>query len=83
MRKLPDTYAELQSLLDEMPVVKDDGSPGLLATERALEQATERLPNFLNKVKRKKIQGSKLHYLGATAFWHQPTPYPLDRKSVV
>ena len=54
LRKLPDTYAELQSLLDEMPVVKDDGSPGLLATERALEQATERLPNFLNQVKKEK-----------------------------
>ncbi|MEK9913209.1 MAG: hypothetical protein VW580_04730, partial [Flavobacteriaceae bacterium] len=50
LAKLPETFSGLQSLIDEMPIVKDDGSPGLLATEGAFEKAVLALPNYVGDV---------------------------------
>ncbi len=50
LAKLPETFSGLQSLIDEMPIVKEDGSPGLLATEGAFEKAVLALPNYLSHV---------------------------------
>jgi indoleamine 2,3-dioxygenase len=54
LAKLPETFSGLQSLIDEMPIVKDDGSPGLLATEGAFEKAVLALPNYLSEVQSEK-----------------------------
>lgn len=50
LQKLPATYAALQEVIDEMPIVKDDGTPGLLAIEGKIEAAVDQLPNYLAEV---------------------------------
>lgn len=47
---LPAHYKELQSLIDQMPIVKTDGSPGLLATDGAFEAAAKSIPNFVKEI---------------------------------
>ena len=54
LAKLPETFSGLQSLIDEMPIVKDDGSSGLLATEGAFEKAVLALPNYVGDVQAEK-----------------------------
>ena len=44
--KLPERYDELQRLIDEMPIKKEDGSDGLLSSNGAIEQSVEGLYNF-------------------------------------
>ena len=43
MKVLPDRYKELQKIVDEMPIVKDDGQSGLLSKEGAFEKAIDSL----------------------------------------
>lgn len=50
--KLPKKYEALQFLIDEMPIRKSDGSPGLLASKGAFEDKVKTVPNFLEEVKR-------------------------------
>lgn len=50
LEKLPDTYKELQVLIDEMPIKKPDGSDGFLSIKGAIERAVENLPNYENEV---------------------------------
>lgn len=50
LEKLPDTYKELQVLIDEMPIKKPDGSDGFLSIKGAIEKAVENLPNYENEV---------------------------------
>ena len=50
LAKLPESFSGLQSLIDEMPIVKDNGSSGLLATEGAFEKAVSVLPNYLSAI---------------------------------
>ena len=54
LQKLPQKYHELQSLLDHMPVVKDDGSSGYLSMPGGIEKATMHLPNYIDEVKKEK-----------------------------
>lgn len=51
---LPVAYQELQQLIDEMPIQKANGIPGLLAKECAFEEAAKALPNYLNSVVKEK-----------------------------
>jgi indoleamine 2,3-dioxygenase len=46
LRVLPGQYQSLQDLLDDMPVRKRDGSPGLLATKDAIVERVLTLPNL-------------------------------------
>ena len=48
--KLPNRYDELQFLIDEMPILKSDGTPGLLAQNGAFEKKVKTVPNYLNLV---------------------------------
>jgi indoleamine 2,3-dioxygenase len=48
---LPSRYNELQELIDQMPIVKGDGSQGLLATDGAFEMAASSIPNFVEAVR--------------------------------
>lgn len=48
---LPSKYVELQTIIDAMPIVKDNNEPGLLSKEGAFEKAIDNLPNLLEKVK--------------------------------
>jgi indoleamine 2,3-dioxygenase len=50
LSSLPEKYTALQDLIDEMPVKKKDGNPGLLARENAFEEAAKALPNYLNQL---------------------------------
>jgi indoleamine 2,3-dioxygenase len=50
LAQLPDAFAGLQKLIDQMPIVKDDGSSGLLAVEGAFEEAVVNLPNYVDLV---------------------------------
>lgn len=52
LASLPSHYKELQSLIDQMPIVKTYGSPGLLATDGAFESAARSLPNFVKEIGR-------------------------------
>jgi len=47
---LPEKYADLQKVLDAMPVVLPDGQPGLLHTEGAILQAVDRLGDHFDAV---------------------------------
>lgn len=51
LAKLPKRYHALQALIEDMPIVKDDGSSGLLATEGAFEARARALPNYQEQVK--------------------------------
>ncbi len=52
--KLPARYNYLQKLIDEMPLKKSNGEPGLLSVENDFENATLSLPNYLNEVRKEK-----------------------------
>ena len=54
LRKLPSRYETLQQLIDEMPVLKEDGNPGILANHGSIEEAIKILPNYLDLVKLEK-----------------------------
>jgi len=51
LAQLPESFTSLQKLIDQMPIVKDNGSPGLLAVEGAFEKAVMNLPNYVDLVK--------------------------------
>ena len=51
---LPSRYETLQQLIDEMPVLKEDGTPGILANHGSIEEAIKILPNYLDLVKLEK-----------------------------
>jgi len=51
LAQLPESFTSLQKLIDQMPIVKDNGSPGLLAIEGAFEKAVMNLPNYVDLVK--------------------------------
>src|SRR6056300_1952521 len=50
LAQLPDAFAGLQKLIDQMPIVNDDGSPGLLAVEGAFGKAVMNLSNYVDQV---------------------------------
>tara|TARA_B100001027_G_scaffold140584_1_gene97757 strand:+ start:96 stop:1499 length:1404 start_codon:yes stop_codon:yes gene_type:complete len=52
--KLPERYDELQRLIDEMPIKKEDGNDGLLSSKGAIEQSVESLSNFKDLVSKEK-----------------------------
>ncbi|MFY9444522.1 MAG: hypothetical protein WAP16_00560, partial [Flavobacteriaceae bacterium] len=52
LHKLPETYQELQTLVDQMPIKLNNGAPGLLATEGAFEKKAAALPNYQEQVKK-------------------------------
>ena len=54
LRNLPSRYETLQQLIDEMPVLKEDGTPGILANHGSIEEAIKILPNYLDSVKLEK-----------------------------
>ncbi len=54
LRNLPSRYETLQQLIDEMPVLKQDGTPGILAKHGSIEEAIKILPNYLDLVKLEK-----------------------------
>ena len=54
LRNLPSRYETLQQLIDEMPVLKEDGTPGILANHGSIEEAIKILPNYLDLVKLEK-----------------------------
>ena len=54
LRNLPTRYETLQQLIDEMPVLKQDGNPGILANHGSIEEAIKILPNYLDLVKLEK-----------------------------
>jgi indoleamine 2,3-dioxygenase len=47
---LPEPYGPLQELLDNMPVVKEDGTGGFLHYPGKIHAAAAKLPNFLEQV---------------------------------
>lgn len=49
---LPSTYADVQKILDDMPVVLPNGEHGLLHHEGAIMKAIEALENHLEEVKK-------------------------------
>ena len=49
---LPSTYADVQKILDDMPVVLPDGEHGLLHHEGSIMKAIEALENHLEDVKK-------------------------------
>jgi len=54
LRQLPEAYADLQTLIDHMPIEREDGSKGLLHTEGAFEKAVLQIENHLEQVKTEK-----------------------------
>ena len=54
LRNLPSRYETLQQLIDKMPVLKEDGTPGILANHGSIEEAIKILPNYLDLVKLEK-----------------------------
>ena len=54
LRQLPEAYADLQTLIDYMPIEREDGSKGLLHTEGAFEKAVLQIENHLEQVKTEK-----------------------------
>jgi len=50
IQQLSYPYTALQRLIDDMPIVKDDGTKGLLAHEGAIEKAVNELPDLLDQV---------------------------------
>ena len=50
LSKLPERYNELQKLIDEMPIKKEDGSDGLLSTKGAIEEGVHNLSNLKDLV---------------------------------
>ena len=50
LSKLPERYNELQKLIDEMPIKKEDGSDGLLSRKGAIEEGVQSLSNLKDLV---------------------------------
>ena len=50
LSKLPERYNEIQKLIDEMPIKKEDGSNGLLSTKGAIEEGVLNLSNLKDLV---------------------------------
>jgi indoleamine 2,3-dioxygenase len=50
LAELPETYRPLQELLDQMPVVKEDGTGGYLHYPGQIHAAAAQLPNFIEQV---------------------------------
>ena len=50
LAELPDRYKELQSILDDLPTQRVDGSNGLLSKEGLIEKRIERLNDFSDLV---------------------------------
>ena len=46
LSKLPERYDELQKLIDEMPIKKEDGTDGLLSRKGAIEERVHSLSNL-------------------------------------
>ena len=54
LSKLPERYNELQKLIDEMPIKKEDGSTGLLSRKGAIEECVKNLSNLKDLVSKEK-----------------------------
>ncbi len=54
LSKLPERYNELQKLIDEMPIKKEDGSTGLLSRKGAIEECVKNLSNLKDLVGKEK-----------------------------
>ncbi len=52
LRVLPDRYIDLQKVIDDMPIKKEDGSDGLLSIEGAIEKRVKDLPNYIELVEK-------------------------------
>ena len=52
LKKLPNRYYFLQNLIDDLPILKDDKTPGLLSKKGSLEENIEKLPNYLEDVEK-------------------------------
>ena len=52
LKKLPNRYYFLQNLIDNLPILKDDKTPGLLSKKGSLEVNIEKLPNYLGDVEK-------------------------------
>ena len=50
LKKLPARYSVLQNLIDELPILKEDKTPGILSKEGGIENSIKKLPNYLKKV---------------------------------
>ncbi len=50
LASLPNRYAALQEIINDLPRVKDDNSPGILSIEGRIETRTQNLPNFKEHV---------------------------------
>ena len=50
LSRLPERYDELQKLIDEMPIKKEDGSDGLLSRKGAIEEGVYSLSNLKDLV---------------------------------
>lgn len=57
MAVLPSEFADLEKLLQDMPLAKKDGSPGLLA-QGLMETETKKIPDYTEHIK--KIEDSSL-----------------------
>jgi len=54
LHTLPKPYIEVQKLIDLMPIEKENGQPGLLATENAFEEEIKKLPNYIDSAEKEK-----------------------------
>ena len=54
LSKLPERYNELQKLIDDMPIKKEDGSTGLLSRKGAIEECVKNLSNLKDLVGKEK-----------------------------
>ena len=54
LSRLPERYDELQKLIDEMPIKKEDGSTGLLSRKGAIEECVKNLSNLKDLVSKEK-----------------------------
>lgn len=52
--KLPERYSELQSLIDDLPIKKNDGSNGLLSRKNGIEERVRSLSNLKGIVRKEK-----------------------------
>ena len=52
--KLPERYSEIQSLIDDLPIKKNDGSNGLLSKKNGIEERVKSLSNLKDIVRKEK-----------------------------
>ena len=52
--KLPSQFKELQKIIESMPIFTDDGTPGLLSKEGAIEIEISKLPNYVKLIDKEK-----------------------------